>query len=219
MPRIARQSFAFLIDMNRLFERFVHRLLEGALAALGLDVRYQRVVTSVIWDADAQKPYGRVIPDLLVEERRRRTGSPLPVDAKYKLYDDRSVSNQDIYQALLYAQAFCEGASPRPAAALLIHPSDRDELRRQRLRVRRTDGQVLAEIGVIGLPLPRVLEEVRDGVAAGPLTSRLAAMIAEAFATGNRPGDLPDWSVIPRPTPLASRGRATISDFPVVDKS
>jgi 5-methylcytosine-specific restriction endonuclease McrBC regulatory subunit McrC len=56
-----------------------------------------------------------------------------PVDTKYKLYDERHVAPQDVYQAFLYAFAFHPGHGPRQAS--LVYPSDRSEVN-QRLAVR-----------------------------------------------------------------------------------
>src|SRR5262249_16874818 len=81
--------FAFLIDMNRLFEKFVFCVL-NLLLAPRFRVHYQRGDSSIIIDAETNRPYARVIPDILVEQNATEmpTGC-IAVDAKYKLYDDR----------------------------------------------------------------------------------------------------------------------------------
>ncbi len=60
------RSFAFLIDMNLLFERFVKRLVEGVLDRRRYRVDSQSAHGTAIWDATAGRTHSRIIPDLLV---------------------------------------------------------------------------------------------------------------------------------------------------------
>lgn len=70
----------------------------------------------------------------------------LAVDAKYKLYDNRSISAGDIHQMLTYAAGYSpEGAG----AAVVVHPSPSGAIHR-RLRVTAPRGQ-LAELHVAGI--------------------------------------------------------------------
>src|SRR5206468_11348553 len=101
--------FAFLLDMNLLFEQFVAKLVRRVLNAPEYRVRAQAAERSIIWDTTTQRPYGRVVPDVLVEAH----GMRLPIDAKYKLYDERRLDTSDVYQTFLYAYAL--GARPSPA--------------------------------------------------------------------------------------------------------
>jgi 5-methylcytosine-specific restriction enzyme subunit McrC len=61
------RCFAFLIDMNRLFEMFIFRLVDRLLAGTGMRVHYQRGDRSIIVNASTNQSYARVIPDLLIE--------------------------------------------------------------------------------------------------------------------------------------------------------
>ncbi len=102
---------ALLLDMPLVFERFVRRLLDDALADHGLRVRYHGHATSL---DDA----GRLtlVPDLLV------TSGATPVcvvDAKYKLAapaEVHSPASADVYQMLAYCIGY--GVSD----AILVYP-------------------------------------------------------------------------------------------------
>ena len=86
---------SFLVDMNKLFERFVTERLRRALLGR-LEVRSQGSVYL------GEKSRVRMQPDL---EFRRR-GSPVYVaDIKYKLTADAVARNADYYQLLAYTTA------------------------------------------------------------------------------------------------------------------
>ena len=86
---IQTPSFAFLLDMNNLFEQFLHRCLTEVLNRSRLTVAYQRRDRSIIWDIFKNQSYSWVIPDFLVS--RDHNSKRLAVDAKYKIYDTRKV--------------------------------------------------------------------------------------------------------------------------------
>jgi 5-methylcytosine-specific restriction enzyme subunit McrC len=112
------QSFVFLIDMNRLFERFVTRLLTDTLMPHGVHVLPQHRTPSIIVDEDLSTTYARVIPDLLL---KLPTGQHVPADVKYKRYDDRRVDPSDVYQAFMYAFAYADPSKDLPAS-LIFYP-------------------------------------------------------------------------------------------------
>jgi 5-methylcytosine-specific restriction enzyme subunit McrC len=150
---------SFLIDMNTLFERFLERTLELALRPMGVRVKAQRS-DSIFWRPDHGAPYARVRPDLVLE-RAERQQVRLPVDAKYKRYDDRNVNVDDLTQAFLYAYAYRDpaGAPLRPRA-VLVHPSEtRAEPRLTRLEVRSVEERAVdAELAVLAVHIPTVLD-------------------------------------------------------------
>jgi 5-methylcytosine-specific restriction enzyme subunit McrC len=122
--------------MNRLFEMFVYRLVDRLLEGTGRHVHYQRGDRSIILNASTNKPYARVVPDLLVEAPGPGPTMRVAVDAKYKLYDEQKLSRGDVYQSFLYAYAYgAEGSSGLPAA-LLVYPSSTRSSRSVHLRVR-----------------------------------------------------------------------------------
>jgi 5-methylcytosine-specific restriction enzyme subunit McrC len=123
----APRTQAFLLDMNVLFERFIAQVLEDSASGTPFRVERQSSSGSIIVDALNGRTYTRVRPDVLVRHSER--GDTYPVDTKYKLYDERHVAPEDIYQAFLYAFAFHPGHGPRQAS--LVYPSDRSEVNQQ----------------------------------------------------------------------------------------
>lgn len=153
------KSFSFLLDMNQLFERFVEKLIRQLFASSPLRVHSQRRDTSILWNVTRNRSHAGVIPDLLMDHPIN-AGQRLVIDAKYKRYDDRRISNADIYQTFLYAYAFHDKASDIPKA-LLFYPASQPSLRSTRLRVRTKRGTSSAEIEALSLPIPDVLAELR----------------------------------------------------------
>jgi 5-methylcytosine-specific restriction enzyme subunit McrC len=121
------QTQAFLLNMNVLFERFIAQALEDSAAGTPFRVDRQSSTGSIIVDALTGRTYTRVRPDVLVRHSERE--ETYPVDTKYKLYDERRVAPEDVYQAFLYAFAFHPGQGPRQAS--LVYPSDRSEVNQQ----------------------------------------------------------------------------------------
>ncbi|MEU7036732.1 hypothetical protein ABZ958_24045 [Streptomyces sp. NPDC046237] len=151
-------SRAFLIDMNQLFEAFVTRLLREGCAAAGMRAEAQSRQRRVLVDEDTGAPYSEVRPDLLISGSRDGASFRLPVDVKYKLYDQRKLSTQDLYQAFLYAHALSAG----PARCSLVHPGDAGASGAT-VSVRGADGAVSAVVRAVAVDLRAVL----DGLA-GP---------------------------------------------------
>lgn len=84
--------------MNQLFERFIIRLVSHALTHEGYQIQSQKRDRSVMWDLLQQRPHTHIKPDILVQGEN---GHRLPVDAKYKLFDERPLNTADIYQSFL----------------------------------------------------------------------------------------------------------------------
>ena len=134
-------SSVFLVDMNRLFERFVEWLYTRTLDSAHFQVRPQFRDRSLIWNGE--KRWGTVVPDLLL----RRGDAMLAVDAKYKRYDLKRVSSDDLYQLFLYAQAYRGfGTTPR---AVFVFPSESQQPV-QRLDMRVND---VTKCSVVAVPL------------------------------------------------------------------
>lgn len=165
----ATECFTFLIDMNRLFERFVYLLVERLLTPRGLRVDYQLGDDAAIVHAGSGTSYARVIPDVLVETR---TGARVAIDAKYKLYDERGLDGSDVYQAHLYAHAY--------GAAVILYPQSRGGSSPTRLRIRGSNGRAPTHVVAMGVPIPLVLSELRGG-AGGSVTRALVAEINGAL--------------------------------------
>lgn len=151
------ESHAFLLDMNAIFERFVWRLCDRLAAGTGTRVHYQAASSSILRAEPGDRPYGRVIPDVLVE-RWTPEFDRIAIDAKYKRYDESKVDSADVYQAFLYAYAFSTGSTPR---ALLVHPASEGRLTRRRLRIQGAPGRPGAVIELVSLPVRETLRAVR----------------------------------------------------------
>jgi 5-methylcytosine-specific restriction enzyme subunit McrC len=167
LARGATRSFVFLLDMNTLFEEFVARLV-AELAGRRFRVLPQRRDWSIIRDAATNRPYARIVPDVLVVDPA--SGSRRAVDAKYKLYGEgeaetgdreRKVSVDDIAQLFLYAYAYAADADT--PESVLVHPSSTPQLSCRRLTVRSPGTALWADVNTVGLPIPRVLAELAAG--------------------------------------------------------
>jgi 5-methylcytosine-specific restriction enzyme subunit McrC len=172
------RCFAFLIDMNRLFEMFVYRLVDRLLAGTGLRVHYQRGDRSIILNALTNQPYSRVVPDVLVDTVAV-PAARVAIDAKYKLYDERKLSSGDVYQSFLYAYAYGGGGALLPAA-LLVYPTSTQSGRSVRLRIRSAQKVAAAEVLALGLSIPDALAEIRRGVR-GPATGAIVEAVQQGL--------------------------------------
>ncbi|MEA4909867.1 MAG: hypothetical protein VB089_19750 [Anaerolineaceae bacterium] len=150
-------SFAFLLDMNYLFEQFLQRYLTETLAQYNLTVARQWHDRSIIWDLFHNHSYTQIIPDFLVS----RDSSPqcIPIDAKYKLYDEHKIAISDITQVFLYAYAFNPASQP---AAVLIYPSQESSKHRTTMRIQPAGGASGAIIHVLGLNIRQTLAEIHN---------------------------------------------------------
>jgi 5-methylcytosine-specific restriction enzyme subunit McrC len=171
--------FVFLLDMNRLFEDFVYRWLRQSLRGSLLQVVVQRSDRSILWNADLDRPYSQVRPDVLIRQGDR-IHLALAVDAKYKLYDDRELEPGDIYQMSLYAVAYGGPCAERLPTALLLYPASQASGRVLRLQVRTSTRVPKAELTVMGVHLPTALAEASAGQP-GPLTALLIQRVHQLF--------------------------------------
>jgi 5-methylcytosine-specific restriction enzyme subunit McrC len=165
---------AFLLDMNVLFERFIAQALEDSAQGTPLRVERQSSTGSIIVDALTGRTYTRVRPDVLVHHIERK--ETYPVDTKYKLYDERRVAPEDIYQAFVYAFAFHPGHGPRQAS--LVYPSDCSEVN-QRLAVRGS-GVTQATIRGVRVNLAKLV----DRAAIGPIVDPGLLMLCAGCGEG-----------------------------------
>lgn len=151
-----RKSFTFLLDMNRLFEQFLFRYLTEILKESNLDIDYQHKDRSIIRYFDTGKSYSQVIPDFLV--KNNQTSNRFPIDAKYKLYDDRKIDPGDIAQIFLYAYAFNQSTLP---TAMLIYPTCDPSANKVSMLIKQSNQVSGAKIHVLGLNIQHVLEEIQ----------------------------------------------------------
>lgn len=173
------RCFAFLIDMNRIFELFCERWIAALLRGTDWRMHAQVPCRSVLWNAHSKTSWGAVRPDLLISHRSG-AGASLPVDAKYKLYDERAVDSSDVYQLFLYAFGFApvEAANARLPAGLIVFPaSDAGGGERHRLHIRRiADRRAGAEVVITAIPLMRALDELQQDIA--PFSTEFRAALS-----------------------------------------
>jgi 5-methylcytosine-specific restriction enzyme subunit McrC len=169
------RSNLFLIDMNLLFEQFVHKFLEFCVGG-HYRVDYQTKTRSVLWDADRNRAYSAVIPDFHLVGKQGN----LVVDAKYKLRDKMDTS--DLYQGFLYAQAF-GAAEELPSRSILIVPSQTRLVEHSRVEVRSTQGIRKSLLHLVGIPLAAAVDEMQADIR-GPITEAVAAVISQTVGDG-----------------------------------
>jgi 5-methylcytosine-specific restriction enzyme subunit McrC len=174
-----KPAVAFLLDMNPLFEQFATRLVQNALLGDSIEVVPQRRTASLIINEGTGGTYSRVIPDMLltISGTRRR----LPVDAKYKLYDNRSIDPADIYQVFMYAYAFQSPEVPVPAA-IIVYPAEANSGAGTRLRIQNVSESQSARVISHPLPVVTALDRIRDGsLQISPLLADLRQLLLEVL--------------------------------------
>jgi 5-methylcytosine-specific restriction enzyme subunit McrC len=149
-------SFAFLLDMNTLFEKFVYVYLKHITTQNQFSINYQRREKSIIWDMFHQRTYSTIIPDYLLTNQD--TGRKTALDSKYKLYDDRKLDSADIAQIFLYAYAYNHASRP---IAFLIYPTENSSEVKASMIIRRIDHYEGARIKLIGLSLKSAIDEIQ----------------------------------------------------------
>lgn len=185
------RSYAFLLDMNLLFEQFVTRLLEQAFAGTSVHVVAQRRDRSLLINDRTGRPYAAVIPDVILERPDEAGRRRVPVDAKYKLYDEHRLDPGDVYQTFFYGYAYArthEHAAGK-AVAYLVYPASSGAEPVQ-LRVQRTDGVTSARIRTIALDVPAALTAIRMGQpgAVLPLHGIRSSLLASTAGNPAVPG-------------------------------
>jgi 5-methylcytosine-specific restriction enzyme subunit McrC len=150
-------SFAFLLDMNSLFEQFLNKYLTEILRKNKLVLTYQHHDRSIIWDIFQNRSYSQVIPDFLISSGN--TSNRLAVDAKYKVYDTRKVDPGDIAQVFLYAYAYDHSSQP---TAVVIYPTEEKTDQRSSMMIRQSHYPNGAKIHVLGINIPEALGEIQE---------------------------------------------------------
>jgi 5-methylcytosine-specific restriction enzyme subunit McrC len=147
---------AFLLDMNAIFERFITRLVEHAFADTDYTVDSQAPIRAVIRDDATGRSYTTIRPDLVITSP---TGKTVPVDVKYKLYENRRLSTADLYQAFTYAYALGQGET-QPHAGI-IYPAHTFATA-PTLSIKPLHAQPASRIVGTGIDVPTALARLAD---------------------------------------------------------
>jgi len=165
---------AFLLNMNTIFERFITRLTQEALASTQLRVTAQQKLRAVIRNDSTNRSYATIAPDLVIEDTT--SGRAVPIDVKYKTYDARKVSTSDIYQTFLYAYAL--GARGTERRAGILFPSTAHV--GQRLSIQPVRGPTAARIVAMGIDVPIALDAL-GGPEQDAFLSSIRALLLEIW--------------------------------------
>ena len=144
---------SFFLNMITIFEKFVTRLTKVTLGKR-FRVDFQHRDASIIRYSDGE-PYREIRPDVLVQERSTRRY--LPIDAKYKLFDDKKISSADIYQLSFHANAYNEEGLP---AALIIYPKPEGH-KVDVLHLQNARKLEMGRLVTLGIDIPAFLESNR----------------------------------------------------------
>lgn len=171
---------SFLLNMNSVFEEFITTLLADALHGSGHRVAPKQRHHSMIFEADSGRPYASIIPDLTIETRLDNSimEQRVPVDVKYKLYDDRQITTGDIYQAFTYALALSSGSTN--AAAGVIYPGRQTKVT-TRLDIAPHAAPTRARITIASVDLATILDQIRSNGTLPEPTVRQLRTIAQSI--------------------------------------
>lgn len=112
-----RQSnyFALLVNMNEVFEQFVGEILKQYLQkGIFKVVAGKRITDAMLLEGER---YRDIIPDLVVHDLTQNAVTVL--DTKYKGYDLKRVSTEDLFQLSFYAQYYQTGEN---YTATIVYP-------------------------------------------------------------------------------------------------
>ena len=104
----------FLLDMNRLFERFIGRLLRDITPR---KYRVEKQSRRSFYTAPPGHTAPVLRPDFRIVDVEGRVS--LVVDAKYKLLDERSIDVSDLYQLTIYGMA----DDPSRGSVIALYPA------------------------------------------------------------------------------------------------
>ena len=156
--------FSFLIDMNRLFESFVSRAIAGLFPRPGFTVHAQTSIATSFRALELGRQYAQMKPDLYIIAN----GAPdraLPLDVKYKRYDEKQLDQADLYQLSIYAL----DAKPVNGRfrAMLVYPSEVPAGSRRNIGMRGPQHVPMIDVCVLGIHVPSLLAQIKSNGISG----------------------------------------------------
>ncbi|MBU1432533.1 McrC family protein [Myxococcota bacterium] len=146
--------WSFMLNMNRLFERFLERHLRRA-APPGVRVEAQATAPDRFRYEENPKlrPAPQIRPDFVLWQGDEVYAV---ADAKYKRYDQQPPSTADLYQLTIYGLAYGLRA---PKAVLLLYPLPEGQAEaREALRFEAPGLEGAARVRLVGVPVDQILD-------------------------------------------------------------
>ncbi|OGF63748.1 MAG: hypothetical protein A2Y62_09345 [Candidatus Fischerbacteria bacterium RBG_13_37_8] len=155
-----RRCFAFLFDMNKLFEEFIYKYLQKTLEKTNFIIRDQFSIKSIIYQSDSDHRYKNIRPDFIIQAKNN-IGTKLPIDAKYVLIENNNVPRDICYQIFIYAYALGRKDTSVIPSAAFIFPSASEETNPISLSIN-VNGKKEACIKGFGLHILTAIREVEE---------------------------------------------------------
>ena len=152
-------SFAFLLDMNRLFEDFVTRVLVDVLAPTRGCSPTAGPGSDAHHGARTGRPYAAVIPDILLEQYGAASAAGAR-RCQVQALRRAEVDPADVYQTFFYAWAYASQLDQADAPSFILYPGHPGSSGTH-LKAQARVGERAATIRAIPIDVPGLLAQVR----------------------------------------------------------